>query len=441
MDEGRKNREEAQVNHKVSYLSEEGRKLWEIWNQVDVPVRWEGPMPSKSQLLDALALVASLPPPHPINQSCTPPLVDPHPTCTGGTGFTGTALPAPRRIAHMVLLGFETDTLEILLREELDVVDVLFLVESTRSHNPRGQDPRAAKPLMWDRLKHTPRFQFVPPDKVVHIVIDDTEIFSALRKSKNEAFVVESLQTKMGVAHVKHWAHQSGGLADNDLLISGNVDELLSRSTIQKLRWCELADPVVSSAVWMLMGTLERVFRTDWPAADLRYTFALPTIYKWDGILLGTFEGERKFSLRGVRQSKGRCVQGGLHMTNIGFLPHALLKELTATEYKGEVLLDNHALEMLDKAQLEISGLTKNAFLKKRTFSLDALDERYRGWMLYTPWFLACNQKRYPYWYSKPDPRNQALLFVLKMLATTKDYNSVQFFAEAELYQGYSSGA
>mmetsp|Transcript_10582 Transcript_10582/g.65100 ORF Transcript_10582/g.65100 Transcript_10582/m.65100 type:complete len:488 (-) Transcript_10582:1068-2531(-) len=434
VDDGQAKGGKPEVNDKVSQLSQEGRKLLEIWNQVDVPVRWKGPMPSKSQLLEALALVASLPPPHPINQSCTPPALDPHPTCTGGTGFTGTALPAPRRIIHMVLLGFETDTLEILLREELDVVDVIFLVESTRSHNPRGQDPRAAKPLMWDRLKHSPRFQFVPADKVVHIVIDDSEIFSALGEPKDEIFAVESLQTKMGVAHVKYWAQQSGGLGENDLLISGNVDELLSRSTIQKLRWCEIADPVISSAVWMPLGTLDRVFRTDWPAAGLQYTFALPTIYKWNGILTGTFNGERKFSLRGVRQSKGRYVQGGLHMTNIGFLPHALLKELTGTEYKGEVLLDNHTLEMLDRAQLEISGLTKNGFLKRRTFSLDSLDGRYHGWMLYAPWFLACNQKRYPYWYSKPDLRNQALLYVLKMLASNKHYDSVQFLAESELF-------
>eukprot|EP00963_Diacronema_lutheri_P010368 scaffold1033_cov454-Pavlova_lutheri.AAC.3 len=234
----------------------------------------------------------------------------------------------------------------------------------------------------------------------------------------------------MGVAHVKYWAQQAGGFGTHDLLISGNVDELISRETIQKLRWCEIADTVISSATWMPLGTLDRVFRTDWPAVDLEYTFALPTIYRWDGILKGDFKGGRMFSLEEFRGWEWKYVQGGLHMTNIGFLPHALLKDLTGTEYKGEILLDNHTLHMLDRAQLDISGLTNKELLSERTSSLNTLDERYQGWLPYTPWFLACNQKRYPYWYSNPDPRNQALLYVLKMLATGKDYKAVHFFVE-----------
>eukprot|EP00894_Picocystis_sp_ML_P001345 jgi/Pico_ML_1/51862/g2686.t1 len=234
------------------------RRAWEEWNQVDVPVRWNGAPPPKTQLLEALALVASLPPSHPINQSCTPPPLDPQPTCTGGTGFTGTPLPSPRRIVHMALLGFETDTLEILLREEVDVVDVIFLVESTRSHNPQGQDPRATKPLMWDRLKHSPRFRFVPPDKVVHIVVDDAEMQRARSASVEDRFSVEDMQTRAGIDRVKHWAEATGHLSPTDIFISGDVDEVPSRSTLHRLRWCELTDPMVSSALWMPMGSLDR---------------------------------------------------------------------------------------------------------------------------------------------------------------------------------------
>ena len=29
------------------------------------------------------------------------------------------------------------------------------------------------------------------------------------------------------------------------------------------------------------------------------------------------------------------------------------------------------------------------------------------------PWFLACNRRRYPYWFGEPDPRNQDLLEAL----------------------------
>ena len=47
----------------------------------------------------------------------------------------------------MVLFGFEVDTLEILLREVKDLVDVLFIVEATHTH--KGD----SKPLIWERLK------------------------------------------------------------------------------------------------------------------------------------------------------------------------------------------------------------------------------------------------------------------------------------------------
>ena len=38
-----------------------------------------------------------------------------------------------------------------------------------------------------------------------------------------------------------------------------SVDELLSRSVLQQLRWCELASDVVFGAIWMPMGNLDKV--------------------------------------------------------------------------------------------------------------------------------------------------------------------------------------
>ena len=40
----------------------------------------------------------------------------------------------PRRIVLMILFGFEVDTLEIALREQLGLVDKVFIVESTLTH-------------------------------------------------------------------------------------------------------------------------------------------------------------------------------------------------------------------------------------------------------------------------------------------------------------------
>ena len=46
----------------------------------------------------------------------------------------GEKLSKPRNLAIMMLFSFEVDTLEIALRETLDLIDVFFLVESTKSH-------------------------------------------------------------------------------------------------------------------------------------------------------------------------------------------------------------------------------------------------------------------------------------------------------------------
>ncbi len=402
------------------------RRDWDEWNQVDVPVQWEGPMPSKSQLLDALALVASLPPPHSINQSCTPPPLDPHPTCTGGTGFTGTALPAPRRIAHMVLLGFETDTLEILLREELDVVDVLFLVESTRSHNPRGQDPRAAKPLMWDRLKHTPRFQFVPPDKVVHIVVDDAEMQDATAASAEDRFSVEDLQTHAGIDRIRQWAATTGELSSTDIFISGDVDEVPSRLTLHRLRWCELGGALVSSALWMPMGRLDRAYKDKRMALDLPYTFCSPTIYEWGGVATNRHDGTRmtKYSL--LRDQQVPYVLGGLHMTNAAFMPNVMLKELSATSYSAKLPTQAYNMQLLEQEQHNRYSLKAQPELWDKVVPLRNLGNQYDGWLRFVPWFLACNPSRFPYWYGHPDPRNQALLYAMKRLAAGKDPSNVQ---------------
>ena len=43
-------------------------------------------------------------------------------------------LTEPRRLVLMFLFSFEVDVLEIALREQQDLVDKIFLVESSASH-------------------------------------------------------------------------------------------------------------------------------------------------------------------------------------------------------------------------------------------------------------------------------------------------------------------
>ena len=106
-----------------------------------------------------------------------------------------------------------------------------------------------------------------------------------------------------------------------DLLISGNVDEVLSRRALHQLKWCEVKEDVITGAkkslwkkrmsneyfpctiscnrtksaqqffghskirflkgaLWMPMGNLGRAFRTGSPVHKRPHTLSVPTIYK-----------------------------------------------------------------------------------------------------------------------------------------------------------------
>lgn len=56
------------------------------------------------------------------------------PTCGTETGFTGRRRTEKASIILMILFSFEVDTLEISLREIQDVVDHIFIVESSITH-------------------------------------------------------------------------------------------------------------------------------------------------------------------------------------------------------------------------------------------------------------------------------------------------------------------
>ena len=60
------------------------------------------------------------------------------PTCSGHPGLTGKRLDLPRKIVLLFLFGFEADILEITLKQQHDMVDQIFLVESTQSHRGVG---------------------------------------------------------------------------------------------------------------------------------------------------------------------------------------------------------------------------------------------------------------------------------------------------------------
>ena len=120
-----------------------------------------------------------------------------------------------------------------------------------------------------------------------------------------------------------------GKLKSINILISGSVDEVMSRTALQQLQWCQIAAPVLSGALWMPKGNLNMALRTDFPVDRRPHTFAMPTIYRWKEVKTGESSGRRLFDF----DFMGKYVAGGIHMTTGAFIPTTLLKELTATEH------------------------------------------------------------------------------------------------------------
>ena len=91
-------------------------------------------LPITSDPIISLSYLASLPPPSPPSPTCVPPGPLPPPlSCDAARnpGLSGKLLTRPRAVVMMIMFGFEVDTLEIALREQLDYVDTIFIIEST----------------------------------------------------------------------------------------------------------------------------------------------------------------------------------------------------------------------------------------------------------------------------------------------------------------------
>lgn len=69
-----------------------------------------------------------------------------YPDCTTQPAFTGELLEKPRKIILMMIFSFELDTLEVALKEQEDMVDKIFLVESSATHKGVG-DPVSCLPV------------------------------------------------------------------------------------------------------------------------------------------------------------------------------------------------------------------------------------------------------------------------------------------------------
>ena len=101
-----------------------------------------------SSLVQVMAEVAATQPGVGVNTTCRPRKLPRYrdtlivkisflfrfPNCSNIPGLTGEILLKPRKLVLMLLFSFEVDTLEISLREQQEMVDKIFIVESSSSH-------------------------------------------------------------------------------------------------------------------------------------------------------------------------------------------------------------------------------------------------------------------------------------------------------------------
>ena len=199
------------------------------------------------------------------------------------------------------------------------------------------------------------------------------------------------------------------------MFISADVDEVMSRSALLKLKWCQTNGPLITGSLWMPLGNFNRALKSDFPVVGKPHTYGLPTIYAWETILSGQYDGSRlqvyfPYVAEGPRD---KYVAGGLHMTSSAYIPASMLKELTATETRGYVsdeFLETVTLEDLEVEQADLYNLENKKFWFNRTDPIESVTDVEK----YIPWFLDCNRERFPYWYGKLDPRNVELLKALK---------------------------
>ena len=101
------------------------------------------------------------------------------------------------------------------------------------------------------------------------------------------------------------------------------------------------------------------------------HSLARPVIYRWADLLQEDYTK--------ATTSRAIYVLGGTHLTNPSFLPNALLKEMTATEYNANTsqgfFNKNHNLYNLDEQQEYIYSLANRPQRLSRTDPASSVED------------------------------------------------------------------
>ena len=311
--------------------------------------------------------------------------------------FTGQKRNSTARVAYLIQFGFDVDVLEIHLREIYDVVDYIFIIESTRSHLLFRK-----KKLMWENVRNQDRFVLFN-SKIVHLIIDDVDALSN-DKNVNALFYMEQLQELKRWEKFLKWNSINKYFRDDDLVGIGDTDEISSRNNIHLLKHCEISGPV-DIGIWFPMSRITQAFKTDWAVPGNEYALGDPTFWplKYAEMFNGT-----PTRLRG---KSGRYLLGGMHMSEHPYLPFLLVKYFTCSEclttFERSKLV-NKIYEFIQRDDVYGMELYFGSWVAsdyaKRITNIDSIKEKIKDVKVF-PWFYACNKERYGYWELKHDLR------------------------------------
>ncbi|PWC87975.1 hypothetical protein TSH100_08775 [Azospirillum sp. TSH100] len=154
------------------------------------------------------------------------------------------AIPAARRIFDCCTYFKEAEILEIRLAELHDVVDGFVVVEATRTHS--------GEPKALTFGEHRERFRPYM-DKIRYVVVDElVGTFSWQREAYQRDAILRGLD----------------GCRDDDMVIVSDVDEILRREVVERLRGGGPAfDTVFTAELDLFFYRLNCRFARDWRAA------------------------------------------------------------------------------------------------------------------------------------------------------------------------------
>ena len=122
-----------------------------------------------------------------------------------------------------------------------------------------------------------------------------------------------------------HWNEHKGVFGDHDLVGFGDVDEIPSRDNVQYLRYCEMGVSSVDIGSWFAFGRLDLAFSGDHPIRGNPWTVGDPTYWT---IAAARVKGDPS-RMRGTSPA---FLEGGIHMTDNGYLPFKITKFIACSD-------------------------------------------------------------------------------------------------------------